>query len=298
MNRVLSLGSEWVYFKIYSGYKIADVILLEYLKEKIELLESKKIIKKWFFIRYNDPDSHIRIRFQVTKTEDVFHVIKELNPVFEDVLHKNFIWKVQSDTYLREIERYGLNTLEDSETLFYFDSKMIMDYLVLNKDFENEETQLLFSLLSIDSFLNTFSLSTSDKLRLLDDMQIAFKQEFNATKVLKSELDKHYRTLENDISNCMNDISNHELLSFYAIIEEKSRNIKPIVEVIKQNLEIKLNSFLSSHIHMMINRQFTSRQREYETLVYDHLYRYYKTCFYRKAHAIKVNAAQSLLALS
>jgi thiopeptide-type bacteriocin biosynthesis protein len=286
MNRVLSLGSEWVYFKIYSGYKIADVILLEYLKEKIELLESKKYIKKWFFIRYNDSDSHIRIRFQVTKTEDVYYVIKELNPVFEDVLHKNFIWKLQSDTYLREIERYGLDTMEGSETLFYFDSKMIMDYLVLNKDFEKEETQLFFSLLSIDSFLNTFSLSTSDKLRLLDDMQLAFKQEFNATKVLKSELDKHYRTLENDISNCMNVILNQELLPLYEIIEEKSRNIKPIVELIKQNLEINLNNFLNSHIHMMINRQYTSRQREYETLVYDHLYRFYKTCYFRKVAAL------------
>jgi len=161
-----------------------------------------------------------------------------------------------------------------------------MDYLVLKKDFQKEETQLLFSLLSIDSFLNTFSLSTSDKLRLLDDMQLAFKKEFNATKVLKSELDKHYRTLENDISICMNNISNQELLSFYAIIEEKSRNIKPIVPSIKQNLEINLNSFLTSHIHMMINRQYTSRQREYETLIYDHLYRYYKTCFYRKAQQI------------
>ncbi|MBC5835242.1 hypothetical protein G6N05_14740 [Flavobacterium sp. F372] len=283
MNRVFSLGSEWVYFKIYSGYKIADVILLEYLKEKIELLESENYIKKWFFIRYNDSDSHIRIRFQVTKTENVFHVIKELNPVFEDVLQKNFIWKLQSDTYLREIERYGLNTMEDSETLFYFDSKMIIDYLVLKKNFENEETQLLFSLLSIDSFLNTFSLSTSDRLRLLDDMQLAFKQEFNATKVLKSELDKHYRELEKEISNCMNFVSNHELSPLYEIVEAKSKNIKTVVKSIKSNLEINLNSFLSSHIHMMINRQFTSRQREYETLIYDHLFRYYKTCFYRKA---------------
>jgi len=48
MNRVYSLGSEWVYFKMYSGYKIADVILLEYLKDKIELLESKKILKNGF----------------------------------------------------------------------------------------------------------------------------------------------------------------------------------------------------------------------------------------------------------
>lgn len=278
MTRIFSLGSEWVYFKIYSGYIIADVILLEYLNKIIEKLLSENYIKKWFFIRYNDSDSHLRIRFQVSNPENVFQVIKELNPVFEDLLQKNFIWKVQNDTYLREIERYGLNTIKDSETLFYFDSKMIMDYLVLKKDFEKEESQLLFSFLSIDSFLNAFSLTTSQKLTLFDEMQLAFKKEFNATKVLKSELDKHYRELENEISSFMNDCSS----AIFQIVEDKFHNIYPIAESIKENLEINLNSFLSSHIHMMINRQFTSRQREYETLIYDHLFRYYKTCFYRK----------------
>ena len=86
----------------------------------------------------------------------------------------------------------------------------------------------------------------------------------------------------------MNAISNHELLPLYEIIEKKSCNINPVVQVIKQNLEINLNAFLSSHIHMMINRQFTSRQREYETLIYDHLYRYYKTCFYRNTYTISL----------
>lgn len=281
MNRVFSLGSEWVYFKIYSGYKITDVILLEYLKEKIAFLVSENIIKKWFFIRYNDPDSHIRIRFQVSKTDDVFYVIKELNLIFEDVLHKNFIWKVQNDTYLREIERYGSKTMEDSETLFYYDSEMILNYLSLKNGFKNDKTQLLFSFLSIDSFLDAFSLSPSEKLALLDDMQQGFKKEFNATKVLKSQLDKHYRELEKQISTTMNDDKSYELSPLYEIIEQKSSKIKPIVESIKENLEINLNSFLSSHIHMMINRQFTSRQREYETLIYDHLYRYYKTCNFK-----------------
>ena len=35
MNSVFSLGSKWIYFKIYSGYKIADIVLLEYLNEKM-----------------------------------------------------------------------------------------------------------------------------------------------------------------------------------------------------------------------------------------------------------------------
>lgn len=236
-----------------------------------------------FFIRYNDSDSHLRIRFLVNKSEDVFQVIKELNPVFEDLLHKNCIWKVQNDTYLREIERYGEKTMVDSETLFYYDSKMILDYLNLKNSFQKDETQLFFSLLSIDSFLDTFSLLISEKFSLLDNMQQNFKKEFGATKVLKSELDKHYRGLEKDISNAMND-SFHEN---FQIIVEKNQNIKPFVQSIKENLDINLNSFLSSHIHMMINRQYTSRQREYETLIYDHLYRYYKTCVFRKEMVFK-----------
>lgn len=286
MNRVFSLGSEWVYFKIYSGYKIADIILLEYLKEKIELLQSQNHIKKWFFIRYNDSDSHLRIRFQLNSHESFFHIMKGFKPVWEDLLVKNYTWKVQNDTYLREIERYGEKTIEDSETLFCYDSKMILDYLGLKNKFKKEEMQLLFSFLSIDSFLSAFSLSTSEKLNLLDNMQQGFKEEFNATKVLKSELDKHYRGLEKEISNVMNLNSDYELSALYAIVREKNKNIKPVVESLKQNLEINLNTFLSSHIHMMVNRQYTSRQREYETLIYDHLYRYYKTCFYRKVDAL------------
>lgn len=286
MSRIFSFGSEWVYFKIYSGYKIADIILLEYLKEKIEFLQSENHIKKWFFIRYNDSDSHLRIRFQVNKTEDVFQLIKELNPVFEDLLDKNLVWKVQNDTYLREVERYGLKTIEDSEMLFYFDSEMILNYLSLKNNFENDEVQLLFCFISIDNFLNAFSLSISQKLRLLDNMQQGFKKEFNATKVLKSELDKHYRELEKDISDVINFAPNQELFPVYEIIESKSKNIKPIVISIKENLVINLYSFLSSHIHMMINRQFTSRQREYETVIYDHLHRYYKTCYYRKVDTL------------
>ena len=221
MSRVFSLGSEWVYFKIYAGYKISDVILLEYLNEKIELLLTENVIKKWFFIRYNDSDSHIRIRFQLNKNEDVFQIIKELNPVFEDLLQKNFIWKVQNDIYLREVERYGLNTIEDSETLFYFDSKMVMEYLSLKNDFKKEETQLLFSFLSIDSFLDAYSLSTSEKFKLLDDLQQGFKKEFYVTKVLKSELDKHYRAFEKEISTALNYNKSLELQAIYEIVEEK-----------------------------------------------------------------------------
>lgn len=42
-------------------------------------------------------------------------------------------------------------------------------------------------------------------------------------------------------------------------------------------LEIDLNDFLSSHIHMTMNRIFCSKNREHEMICYDFLSRYYKS---------------------
>lgn len=286
MNRLFSTGSQWLYYKIYTGYKIADVILLDYLYDKIEKLLADHTINKWFFIRYNDSDSHLRIRFEVNHINQVYRVIEELHPVFEDVLQKNLIWKVQNDTYVREIERYGLNTMADSETLFYFDSKMMIKYLSLKHEFNSEVSQIVFSCLSIDSLLKAFKLSSHQKHHLLNGMQQGFKKECSATKVLKSELDKHYRILEQDISSVLAFEANGYFEPFYEIILSKNNQIKSVVQAITTNLEINLNSFLSSHIHMMVNRQYSSRQREYETIIYDHLYRYYKTALYTNKQLI------------
>jgi hypothetical protein len=63
--------------------------------------------------------------------------------VLNSLLEQNSVLKIQTDTYQREIERYGKKTIEDSETLFGMIA-MILHYLVLKSSFEKEETQLLF----------------------------------------------------------------------------------------------------------------------------------------------------------
>jgi thiopeptide-type bacteriocin biosynthesis protein len=45
-------------------------------------------------------------------------VIDTIYPVLNSLLEQNSVWKIQTDTYQREIERYGKKTIEDSETLF------------------------------------------------------------------------------------------------------------------------------------------------------------------------------------
>ncbi|MBG6112000.1 thiopeptide-type bacteriocin biosynthesis protein [Flavobacterium sp. CG_9.10] len=277
MKRIFCIGSEWLYYKIYTGVKTADLILLEKLYPVIVDLTAEKIIDQWFFIRYKDPDDHIRIRFNCKTPENTSNVIAKMYPVLNKLLVENSIWKIQTDTYQREIERYGENTMMDSEFLFWQDSEMIINYLKIKSDFINDEIQLLFSCYAIDTFLNSFSLTNADKLLLMDDLQLAFKKEFSADKVLKKEMDAHYRTLSRDIDLFITGKVQQHFVELFKIIEEKSKAIAAIAASIRVKVEIPLLDFLSSHIHMMVNRQFTSRQRHYELIIYDHLYRYYKT---------------------
>ena len=281
MKRDFCIGSEWLYYKIYTGVKTADIILLEKLYPVILDLKEEKIIEKWFFIRYKDPDEHIRIRFYCENSRNTSIVIAKLYPILNMLLEENTIWKVQTDTYQREIERYGETTMIDSETLFWHDSEMILRYLAIKSSFIKNEMQLFFSFSAIDSFLNSFSLTNTDKLVLMDELQSSFKKEFDADKILKKEMDKHYRELSQEIQHFLSGTAINDYPEIFKVIQEKQNQTHEIILLIKDNLQIPLSSFLMSHIHMMINRQYTSKQRMYELLIYDHLYRYYKMMEYR-----------------
>ncbi|MBA4056593.1 MAG: hypothetical protein C0490_17900, partial [Marivirga sp.] len=63
VRRNFALGSEWLYYKIYCSTTAADQILREFVRPLSSGLVKDEVIDRWFYIRYNDPDSHIRLRF-------------------------------------------------------------------------------------------------------------------------------------------------------------------------------------------------------------------------------------------
>ncbi|KAF2516656.1 hypothetical protein E0W73_06085 [Flavobacterium foetidum] len=268
--------------------KTADYILVEKLAPVIIHLEKKKKILKWFFIRYRDPEEHLRIRFLVDDLDDISLLVKSLYAVFKELMDEDVVWKIQTDTYQREIERYGKETMYDSEFLFWQDSRIILKYLNIKTSFTDNETPVFFSFLMIESFLNSFKLSNLEKSALMNKLQITFKEEFEIDKIQKKEMDKNYRIFYPKLEVFLKE-SNQGQSGFsdlFFIVDEKSRQIEKTALEIIGKIELPLNDFLSSHIHMMINRQYTSRQRMYELVIYDHLHRYYKTLNYKMNRSV------------
>lgn len=279
IQRNFIIGDEWLYYKIYTGFKTSDTILTEIIKPiTTELLKNNQI-KKWFFIRYSDPENHIRIRFQFLDEQKYFEVINKLNPVFKKYLNNDLIWKIQIDTYQREIERYGEKTIELSEELFYHDSVMITQFIDLIEGEEGEEIRWLFCLKAIDQFLNDFKYCNTEKLNLLENLKNNYANEFEMTKYLKIQLDTKYRAKRKSIESFMDRFTkdDEQYPEVENLLKTKSLSISMIAAEIISFKKVNLNDFLNSHIHMLTNRLFKSNGRSNEMVVYDFLYRHYNS---------------------
>lgn len=282
IKRSFIVGDEWLFYKIYSGPKISETILTENLLPLITKLQRQKKISKWFFIRYEDPKPHIRIRFLVAEKKFILNIITDLFQELKPLIDQNLIWKVQLDTYHRELERYGINTIELSETLFYIDSDAVLNFLDLIEGTDGEQLRWLYALRTIDCLLDSFGYILPDKQMLMDELKTGFGKEFSMSKPLKLQLDRKYREKRPLIEEFMGLVEHEEYGPILEIFEIYSQRSKPIVKNLllmerNKQLEISKNQLVSSYIHMSMTRLFKSKNRLNEMVCYDFLYRYYKS---------------------
>lgn len=280
LQRDFIVGGSWLYYKIYTGYKSSDKILVNIITPIVNDLKINNLIIKWFFIRYADPHHHIRLRIHIKDINKLNIVISSFRKEFLNLLDLNVIWKVQVDTYSREIERYGANTMEISEKIFYYDSKMIVDFISLISGEEGEKNRWLFSMAAIDSFLVGFGYDTNRKKILLNKLSNAFEKEFNLDKKNKNQISKKYRFYSHEINNFMSEFTIEK--SFKNLLNTKERKIYKYVQQIliiekSGKLNLDIDTLMSSYIHMLMNRLFKSKNRLNEMVVYNFMLRYYKS---------------------
>src|ERR1035441_9244429 len=56
-------GSEWLFVKLYCPRNLENDVVPESMLTFAENVVAAGLADSWFFIRYSDPDSHIRLRF-------------------------------------------------------------------------------------------------------------------------------------------------------------------------------------------------------------------------------------------
>jgi thiopeptide-type bacteriocin biosynthesis protein len=287
-DRTFIPGSEWVYFKLYTGTKTADMLLKNEIYRFSREMMNNGTIDKWFFIRYADPDFHIRLRLHLNGTRDFSCIFNRFCIVFQPIMDAGLMWNIQCDTYQREMERYGYNTISLVEDFFFIDSEYIICLLQqLNND-NPEQLRWKLALVLIDGFLSAFAFELPQRRDLLNTIAESFKKEFGFTHHhATKQLNDKYRACRKDIENTLR--RDNELTDTMDIINARRLAILPIADklnVMRENgeLQVPLHDLLTSLIHMTMNRWFRAKNRLHEMVIYEFLSRYYTSEIAKKTY--------------
>ncbi|MFS4449028.1 thiopeptide-type bacteriocin biosynthesis protein [Maribacter sp. 2307UL18-2] len=279
VKRTFVIGEEWLYYKIYAGPKTCERIILETIGPITRIFMDDKSIEKWFFIRYSDPDYHLRVRFKCTKLEDTFGLIRELSRSMSTMVNEDLIHRIQIDTYHREIERYGKDTIHLFEQLFFFDSQMVIQFFSNSPNIEIHDDRWLFGAKSINCILQLFGYSLKEKLSFTKGVLRSFGEEFRFDKRFKKQLRNKYQR---------NRLILEEFLTFQEEQNNRNRSFRNIIDIYSQDADniilsitsitdaSLLDSRIQSYLHMFLNRLFRSKNRLQEFVLYFMMERHYQ----------------------
>lgn len=293
-RRLFSLNSEWLYFKIYCGSKTADRILKQKILPFVEYGYKSELFEKFFFVRYKDDNSHLRLRFYNTDITKQPHLQEMFLNTINPLIETNIINRVVADTYIRELERYGDELIEVTEYIFSHDSLSLLRIMNELEESDGETMRVMIAMRSIDFLLEDFNLSLTDKSNFISGIGKAFLKEFKGGSSLQNPLNQKYRQNKTVILSFMNQKNDkvNEIESIIRLFQDRSQILSGFVNIIKLKFKMEQDNqryfhLLSKYIHMHINRFFIVNQRKYEAVIYHFLERYYSSL--ERRHAIVEN---------
>jgi thiopeptide-type bacteriocin biosynthesis protein len=123
-NAVHLPGGEWLYAKLYASDPAQRQILRDHLPD---LVDEERLagagVDNWFFVRYLDPDPHLRLRFHGKPQELCTTLLPHLREWVADRREAGLLAGFSLDSYDPEVERYGGQcVMAAAEELFHADS--------------------------------------------------------------------------------------------------------------------------------------------------------------------------------
>lgn len=270
LKRCFPLGSEWLYAKIYCGLHFADSLIKDIFPLIIAAIHQKEAMKKWFFIRYNDPAPHVRFRVEVSDPSQCSFVISTINTLLEQFVQDGQISTISFDTYSREIERYTPLCMELSEELFYWQSETIL-MTIQQCTSINDRWRLAFE--NMESLFEAAKFTLIEKKDFCIQMNTLYQQEFDNNKNLWIHLNNKFKERKDWFDKPLENLGDtKEKLNAvqYSIFSTLRTHTD------QDDFRAIRASLLSSYIHMFINRLFMSDQRLHELAVYHFMVCYYK----------------------
>ncbi|MGW2162215.1 lantibiotic dehydratase [Nonomuraea sp. NPDC001699] len=273
LTRSFPPGSPWLYAKLYSGPVGADTILQQVVRPLVREAVSDASVDRWFFVRYADPDPHLRLRLHGDPGRLTNEVLPALLAACAPFHAEGMLWRIQVDTYEREVERYGgADGIVLAERLFHADSDAALKAIEATP--RDMDARWRLALVGLDRLLDDLGLDLAGRLSVCAAARDRFGREFGADAAFAHRLGARYRR-ERTLLESLLTAPDHPFRA-------RSEAARPIVAELAScagadRLTRQVTALAGGFLHMHANRMLPAAARAQELVLYDFLSRWYRS---------------------
>lgn len=285
VRRSFPPGSEWLYVKLYTGSATADQVLRAAVGPVVRKALRARTADRWFFIRYADPDWHLRLRLHGEPAALERRVWPSLRQALAPLLDDGRVWRVTLDTYEREVERYGgPEGIELAEHIFHADSEATLEIVeMLDTGDPGLEERWRLALRGMAQLLDDLGFDDTARAALMRDARNGLAHELRADDTLGKQLGRRWRTERPGLAHFLDSAQDKEspLAPGLEVLCARSERLRPVAAELRareagRRLTAPLRDLAWSFLHMHANRLLRSANREQELVLYDLLARHYE----------------------
>jgi class I lanthipeptide synthase len=213
-------------------------------------------------------------------------LLGRLSAAAAEAIDAGLTWRLQLDTYEREIERYGGDDgIALAERLFTADSDATLAIVETTPRDDGAIARWQLALRGIDQLLAAFELPLAARAALVTRMRDSFGVEHGLDTALQRQLGERFRTHRAAIAELLavpDDAgeSDHDLAPGIAALAARGAVLRPMARELRAaeaagRLDRSVDVLLDSYVHMHVNRMLTAAHRRQELVLYDLLRRHY-----------------------
>jgi thiopeptide-type bacteriocin biosynthesis protein len=282
VTRRFAPGSEWLYLRLYGGPGSADRVLVDTVGPLTASARAAGLIDRWFFLRYADPEPHLRVRWHGPAAGLTGELLPAVHAALDPLLRDGVLWRVDAGTYEREVERYGgPATVELAEEIFEADSDAVLALLGTVDD-DLAEFRWRLALAGADRLLRDLRLPFDARREWARRTREHLLAEHGGGADLAREIGRRFRPGAAELAALLDGRSDDAAVADgLRILDARSARLAPLVDRLdgldRDGLVTEFRDQLAaSLVHMHVNRMIRDEQRTAELVLADWLERLYR----------------------
>ncbi|MFJ8128708.1 thiopeptide-type bacteriocin biosynthesis protein [Streptomyces hydrogenans] len=160
-------GGPWLYAKLYAPERHHLSLLTHHLG-RLSGTTPSRAIDTWFFLRYADPEPHLRLRFHGEPQALWGELLPDLRTWASELESAGLVSRLVLDTYEPEVQRYGgAEAIAHAERVFHADSLAVLRRLSSPTAGASELPEVSLAALGVLEILSHLCETPSQALNLL-----------------------------------------------------------------------------------------------------------------------------------